>query len=116
MLDRLAEEVFAGLQPDAMLYKEVSQELEMGDRTATLRLKVPFAEKPEIELKKVGLELVVRAASHKRNIMLPAALASYRPRGAKFDAGALTVTFERLPDDDTGGGGHRRATETARNA
>ena len=116
MLDRLAEEVFAGLQPDAMLYEEVSQELEMGDRTATLRLKVPFAEKPEIELKKVGLELVVRAASHKRNIMLPAALASYRPRGAKFDAGALTVTFERLPDGDTGGGGHRRATETARNA
>ena len=67
----------------------------MKDGGATLRLKVPFTEKAEIELKKVGLELVVRVADHKRNIMLPAALASYRPRGAKFEDGALTVTFER---------------------
>ena len=97
MLDRLAESVFGESQPEDMLYRDLSQELVMSDGIASLRLKVPFTEKAEIELKKVGLELVVRVAEHKRNIILPSALASYRPRGAKLDAGTLTVTFER-PD------------------
>ena len=62
---------------------------------------MPFTDKAKIELKKVGLELVVRVAEHKRNIMLPPALAPYRPQGAKFDDGALTVTFERpAPAED----------------
>jgi arsenite/tail-anchored protein-transporting ATPase len=95
MLDRLGGEVFANLDPQGMLYSDLSQELELRDGVATLRLKVPFADKGKIELKKVGLELVVRVAEHKRNIILPPALAPYRPQGAKFDDGALTVTFER---------------------
>jgi arsenite/tail-anchored protein-transporting ATPase len=116
MLDRLAEAIFGEVPPQAMLYEDLSQELEMGDRTATLRLKIPFTDKPEIELKKVGLELVVRVANQKRNIMLPQGLASYRPRGAKFDAGSLTVTFERPAESGAGGSGNRRARQTARNA
>jgi arsenite-transporting ATPase len=95
MLDRLGGAVFADLEPEAMLYSDLSQELELKDGVATLRLKVPFTDKGKIELKKVGLELVVRVAEHKRNIILPPALAPYRPQGAKFDDGALTVTFER---------------------
>jgi len=95
MLDRLADAVFAGAAPHALLYQDLTQELVMGDDVATLRLRIPFTGKAEIELKKVGLELVVRVASHKRNIVLPPALSSYRPREAKFDAGALEVTFER---------------------
>jgi arsenite-transporting ATPase len=115
MLDRLAQAIFDRQPPQAMLYEDLSQELEMDDRKATLRLKIPFADKPEIELKKVGLELVVRVANQKRNIMLPQGLASYRPQGAKFDAGSLIVTFERPPEGGAGGG-DRRARQTARNA
>ena len=72
---------------------------------------VPFAEKAEIELKKIGLELVVRVGGHKRNIMLPSALASYRPREAKLEDGALRVRFERqepVADDRRPGGGLSR--------
>jgi arsenite-transporting ATPase len=98
MLDRLAESVFTQVEPHAMLYRDLSQELMMEDGTAELRLKVPFTEKGEIELKKVGLELVVRVAGHKRNIMLPPAMAPYRPRRARLDTGALTVMFERTSD------------------
>ena len=61
----------------------------MEEDSAELRLRVPFVEKAEIELKKIGLELVVRVGGHKRNIMLPSALASFRPREAKLE--------ERLP-------------------
>jgi arsenite/tail-anchored protein-transporting ATPase len=101
MLDRLGEAVFAQHDPGAMLYSDLSQELELRDGVASLRLKVPFTDKAEIELKKVGLELVVRVAEHKRNIILPPALAPYRPKGAKFEDGALTVTFERPEPADS---------------
>ena len=37
----------------------------------------------------------MRVGGHKRNIMLPSALASYRPREAKLEDGALRVRFER---------------------
>jgi arsenite-transporting ATPase len=113
MLDRLAEAVFEQAEPHAMLYRDLSQELVMQDGTAELRLKVPFTEKAEIELKMVGLELVVRVAGNKRNIMLPPALAPYRPRRARLDGGSLIVTFERPTDSDGGNGrdgGARAAT------
>jgi arsenite/tail-anchored protein-transporting ATPase len=113
MLDRLALEVFDDKEPQEMLYRDLSQQLEMNGGTARLRIQVPFTEKPDIELKKVGLELLVRVSNHKRNIVLPAALASYRPRGAKLDAGALTVTFER-PEE--AGNDDRRARATAPDA
>jgi arsenite/tail-anchored protein-transporting ATPase len=111
MLDRLGDAVFDSREPGALLYHDLSQELVTENGIAKLVLKLPFAEKGEIELKKVGLELVVRVSGQKRNIMLPSALASYRPRAAKLDEGALTVTFEK--SGDAGGGetnGGARAT------
>jgi arsenite/tail-anchored protein-transporting ATPase len=116
MLDRLGEAIFEDRAPGDMFYRDLSQELVMEDGSATLRLKIPFTHKAEIELKKVGLELVVRVAGQKRNIMLPSALAAYRPREAKFDAGDLTVRFEREIDGKGGGETDRRPRATARSA
>src|SRR5436190_1428025 len=95
MLERLGAEVFDGHEPQGILYRDLSQELVMLDDSAELRLRIPFVEKAEIELKKIGLELVVRVGGHKRNIVLPSALASYRPREARFEEGALLVRFEK---------------------
>ena len=95
MLDRLADAAFDGLDPAAVLHDDLSQELTSENGSATLRLPLPFAEKGDIDLKKIGLEVVVRVGGQKRTIMLPQALAAYRPRGARFEDGALQVTFER---------------------
>jgi arsenite-transporting ATPase len=95
MLARLGSEVFAEHPPNSILYDDLSQELVLLDDRAELRLKIPFVEKAEIQLKKVGLELIVRVGGHKRNIMLPSALASYRPREARFEESALVVRFEK---------------------
>jgi arsenite/tail-anchored protein-transporting ATPase len=56
---------------------------------------LPFVQKGDIELKKVGLEVIVRVGSQKRTIMLPSTMSSYRPAGARFEEGALRVDFER---------------------
>ena len=99
MLDRLGDEVFDGAEPGALLHEDLAQELVSRNGTATLRLAVPFAEKGDIDLKKIGLEVVVRVGGQKRTIILPATMAAYRPRSAQFEDGALSVTFER---DDHG--------------
>ena len=95
MLDRLGDEVFGDLDAGATLYDELSQELAVNNGTASLRVALPFAEKGDIELKKIGLEVIVRVGGQKRTIVLPGALAAYRPRGARFEDGALNVTFEK---------------------
>ena len=103
MLDRLAGELFgpADADPDALLYNEVTQELTVSDGQARLSLALPLANKGEISLKKIGLELIVRVDGHKRMIMLPSALSGFEPSGARFDEGTLEVTFQ----GSTPGGG-----------
>jgi arsenite/tail-anchored protein-transporting ATPase len=101
MLERLGSEVFGRHEPQAVLYRDLSQELVMLDDSAELRLAIPFVEKAEIQLKKVGLELIVRVGGHKRNVMLPTALASHRPREARFEEGVLVVRFQK--EDSTNG-------------
>ena len=95
MLDRLAAELFseAGHDPAAVLHDALTQELEVDADGARLRVALPFADKGEITLKKIGLELVIGVGGQRRTIMLPPGLAALRPAGAKFEDGALEVSF-----------------------
>jgi arsenite/tail-anchored protein-transporting ATPase len=94
MLDRLGEAVFAGREASAVLHGSFTQGLVVGADGASLRLELPFADKGEIRLKRVGDELVVRVGAHKRTMLLPGALAGYRPSGATFEEGALRIRFD----------------------
>jgi arsenite-transporting ATPase len=94
MLDRLADAVFDGRDAAAMLHDRLSQELRLDGERAELRLDLPFARKGDVSLKKIGLELVVRVDGYKRTIILPAALAGFRPASAALADGSLVVGFE----------------------
>jgi arsenite-transporting ATPase len=98
MLDRLGDAVFDGSAADAILHQDLSHELVSDNGTATLRVAVPFVEKADIDLKKVGLDVVVRVGGQKRTIILPQTMAAYSPRSARFEDGALNVRFEKLGD------------------
>jgi arsenite/tail-anchored protein-transporting ATPase len=122
MLDRLGEELFprararsrrrengraaaasvsrAEEEPWAILHTSISRELFSENGTATLRLPLPGADKADIDLKKVGLEVIVRVGPQKRTIMLPPALAAYSASGARFENGTLEISFEKRPDAD----------------
>jgi arsenite-transporting ATPase len=100
MLDRLATEVFGDGDPWDILHRELSQELSGDNGRATLRLALPFAERGDIDLKKIGLEVIVRVGGQKRTIILPSTMAAYATTGARFEDGALEVTFEK-PDGET---------------
>ena len=100
MLDVLGDAVFEEQDAHSLLYEELSRELVSDNGHATLRLAIPFVEKADIELRKIGLEVIVRVGGQKRTIMLPPALGSYRPAGAHYEDGALEISFERAPADD----------------
>jgi arsenite/tail-anchored protein-transporting ATPase len=100
MLDRLSGVLFDGHDPASVLFRELTQELTTSNGRAELRLALPFAEKADIALKKIGMEVVVRVGTQKRTIVLPQALAAYRPAGARFEDGALNVTFEKEQSGD----------------
>jgi arsenite/tail-anchored protein-transporting ATPase len=96
MLDRLADALFGAIDvdPAAILYDSLTQELIVTEDGARLRLTLPFARKGDISLKKIGLELIVGVDGHRRTIMLPSALAAFQPTAATFEDGALEVSFE----------------------
>ena len=94
MLDRLGGALFEGHDAEAVLHDAITQELTVSETGARLRLSLPFARKGDVTLKKIGLELIVRVDGQKRTIILPSALAAFRPSAATFDAGALEVTFD----------------------
>ena len=93
MLDRLADAAFGATDPAALLHTGLAQEFGLGDGVGHVRLAVPFADKGDVSLKKVGDELVVRVDGRKRTVVLPPALAALRPSGAALDDGALVVRF-----------------------
>ncbi len=94
MLDRLHAALFDDRDSGAVLHEALAQELEVLDEGARLRLDLPFAEKGDISLKKIGLELIVGVDGQRRTIMLPPAMAAMRPAAATFDSGALEIRFD----------------------
>jgi arsenite-transporting ATPase len=109
MLDLLGDELFApeeqgastaarlgyaSLDPAAVMHTALAHEIESVNGTAILRIALPFGERGEIGLKKVGAELIVSVGPRKRTLILPAALARRSPAGARLADGALEVTFK----------------------
>jgi len=93
-LDELAAAVFDGVEPAGVLHERLAQELRVDEDGAVLRLDLPFAEKGDIALRKIGAEVIVRVDGHKRTVVLPPALAGYRAAGASFTDGALELRFD----------------------
>jgi arsenite/tail-anchored protein-transporting ATPase len=94
MLDRLGGALFDGRDAGAVLHDRLAQELALDGSRAELRLDLPFVSKGDVALRKIGLELVVRVDGHKRTIVLPGALAGFKPTSAKLNEGSLVVGFE----------------------
>lgn len=98
MLGRLGDTVFdAADDASAVLFDTLIQDIAIEGDSATLLLSLPFVEKGDIGLNKIGLEVVVRVGDQKRTIMLPSSLSGFKPKGAKVEDGRLRVDFQRSP-------------------
>jgi len=95
MLDRLGDELFAGVDPAEVLFSGMSQELSVSPAGgASLRLALPLADKGDVSLKKIGAELVVSVDGQRRTISLPPAMAGMRAGAARLRDGELEIEFD----------------------
>ena len=93
-LDRLKNTLFAeGEDPTQVYYKETTLRVEQLDGAYSLEMYLPGIPKSQIDLSKSGDELNVRIGNHRRNLVLPQALAAMQPVGAKMEEDFLKIKF-----------------------
>ena len=92
-LERLKETLYADEDPTQVYYKEDTMRMVKQDNVYSLELYLPGIPKDQIQLNKTGDELNVRIGNHRRNLVLPQALAALQPSGAKIENDYLKIKF-----------------------
>lgn len=92
-LDRLKETLYAEEDPTQVYYKETTVRVVQDKNQYSLELYLPGIPKDQIQLSKTGDELNIRIGNHRRNLVLPQALAALQPSGAKMDEDYLKIRF-----------------------
>ncbi|MCY7324330.1 MAG: arsenic-transporting ATPase, partial [Phormidesmis sp. CAN_BIN36] len=93
-LDRLKETLYPNNEdPAQVYYKETTLRVVQDQGQYSLEIYLPGIEKSQIELSKTGDELNVRIGNHRRNLVLPQALAALNPAGAKMEDDYLKIRF-----------------------
>ncbi|NEP13664.1 MAG: TRC40/GET3/ArsA family transport-energizing ATPase [Symploca sp. SIO1A3] len=92
-LERLKETLYDAEDPTQVYYKENTIRVVQDQNNYRLELYLPGIPKEQIQLTKTGDELNVRIGNHRRNLVLPQALAALQPSGAKMEEDYLKIGF-----------------------
>jgi len=92
-LERLKETLYKDEDPSQVYHKENTIKIVQENNQYSLELYLPGIAKDQIQLSKTGDELNVRIGNHRRNLVLPQALAALQPSGAKMEDDYLKIKF-----------------------
>jgi arsenite/tail-anchored protein-transporting ATPase len=92
-LERLKETLYQDEDPSKIYYAENTVKVVQENHQYSLELYLPGIPKEQIQLNKTGDELNVRIGNHRRNLVLPQALAALNPSGAKMEEDYLKIKF-----------------------
>jgi len=92
-LERLKETLYSGEDPTQVYYKENTIKVVQTENQYSLELYLPGIPKDKVQLSKTGDELNIRIGNHRRNLVLPQALAALQPAGAKMEDDYLKIRF-----------------------
>ncbi len=93
-LDRLKDTLYPNNEdPAQVYYKETTLRVVQDKQQYSLEVYLPGIEKHQIELSKSGDELNIRIGNHRRNLVLPQALAALEPAGARMEDDYLKIRF-----------------------
>ncbi len=92
-LERLKDMLYPDEDPSQVYYKETTLRVVQDKNQYTLELYLPGIAKDQIQLSKTGDELNIRIGNHRRNLVLPQALAALQPAGAKMEDDYLKIKF-----------------------
>ncbi len=92
-LERLKETLYKDEDPTQVYYKENTIRVVQDKNQYSLELYLPGIPKNQINLSKSGDELNITIGNHRRNLVLPQALAALQPSGAKMEEDYLKIRF-----------------------
>ena len=92
-LERLKETIYADEDPTQVYYKETTLRVVQEENNYSLEVYLPGIPKSQVELSKSADELNIRIGNHRRNLVLPQALAALQPAGAKMEDDYLKIKF-----------------------
>jgi arsenite-transporting ATPase len=92
-LGELGRDLYKDRNPADIFYSSRTCEFSGEDGHHFARIHLPFTQKGEVELSKVGEELIVRIGNIKRNIILPRAFLPLQPGRARLIDDYLVVDF-----------------------
>ena len=92
-LEQLKETLYGDEDPTQTYYQETTLRVVQNQGQYSLELYLPGIAKHQIELSKTGDELNIRIGNHRRNLVLPQALAALQPAGAKMEEDYLKIRF-----------------------
>ncbi|MFM7325680.1 MAG: TRC40/GET3/ArsA family transport-energizing ATPase, partial [Nodosilinea sp.] len=92
-LQRLKQTLYGEEDPTQVYYKETTLRVVQDNNQYSLEVYLPGIAKDKIELSKSADELNIRIGNHRRNLVLPQALAAMEPAGAKMEDDYLKIRF-----------------------
>ncbi len=92
-LSKLAKQVFGKRDPAEIFYGERPYQIERENDKYHLMIKIPFADKKDIDMWIAGDELILEWGNFRSNTMLPTNLINRSLEGAKYIDNHLRVTF-----------------------
>jgi len=98
MLAKMAEAVYGDQDPVQHFATTSPQRIDKDGSDYVLTLKVPFADRSEVDLSRRNGELYVTVGNYRREVSLPTVLAKRDTAGATVSDGELRVRFSRRPD------------------
>ena len=93
-LTSLAEQIYGNRDPLERFFVGEPYSLFKADGKYQLKIKLPFIQKKDVDLNKIGDELIIRVGSFKRHILLPRQVAASKSVSARLDGADLSVQFE----------------------
>lgn len=101
MLLRMAEETYGSRDPAEFFATTSPQRIDKDGTDYVLTLKVPFADRTNVDLSRHNGELYVTMGNYRREIALPTVLAKRDTAGATIADGELRVRFARRAEPAT---------------
>jgi len=97
LLSRMASEVYGERDVTDILFLEDPIRVRKRGAVFVLSMRLPFAEREDLDMHRRGDELFVKVGSYKRNLILPQTLQRLSIRDASFVEDRLEIRFAREP-------------------
>jgi arsenite-transporting ATPase len=92
-LAEFGEKLYESKDPTQIFFKQRPYQFARVDGRSVVRLHLPFVDKKEIDLSKIGDELIIKIGNFKKNIVLPRAYAVLEPSKARLEEDHLVIEF-----------------------